>query len=87
MARLPIGAVQAIAEAEARAWWSQCGCVEFSGLDFARHRQEIEVPRARIMLERLRALPKADRAALASALMSGPSSTRLHDDTVRGEAG
>mgnify|MGYP001600103641 CR=1 FL=1 len=66
----PIGAVYALAEVAAREWWETCGSKEFSGMDFAQHRQFIEVPRAETKLRQLFALPKVHRDALASALLS-----------------
>ena len=68
--KLPIGAVYALAEADAREWWESCGCTDFSGWDFARHRQFIEIPRAELKLRRLMSLPKAQRQALGRTLIS-----------------
>ena len=67
---MPIGAVMALAEVEAREWWIACGSTDFSGLDFAQHRQLIEAPRAEMRLRRLMALPKAARTALARVLIN-----------------
>lgn len=68
MAKSPIAASYAIATAFSRQWWRSCGDTNFSGFDFARHRELVELPRAHRLLDELRALSAADRNALAASL-------------------